>query len=527
MASLSPTHKTPLPSKISFWRMVFDQSVTTQRIFGHSYPGSGTKQDPFVVSWIDEDPRNPMLFKDTSKWAITSLVSLATFVVALISSAYSGAVVEIVEYFRISEELALVGISLYVIGFAVGPLIWAPLSEIYGRRLVFILSSMFLTAFTAGAAGAKNIQTLIILRFFAGTFGSAPMAVSGAVIADLFPLIIRGLASGLFAAAPFLGPVLGPLFGGYIAKASGGWQWVQGFLAAFSGALCLAIIFFLPETYAPVLLQKRARALQKSTGHVYRSKMDEKRMKPSKALTAALSRPWVLLFCEPIVFLLSLYTAIIYGILYMLFAAYPIVFQNVRGWSESQGGLAFLGILVGILIAVAYICLAFLDYRKRALKVSPGRLPPEARLPPSFPACIALPIGLFWFAWTSQTSIHWMFPVAAGVPFGFGMVMVFLPILNYLVDAYTIYAASVLAGNSMLRSVFGAVFPLFTTYMYRNLGVNWASSIAAFLSVACAPMPVLFWLYGAKIRKRCHYAAKSEAFMNRVFGGPVTQVKSK
>ncbi|CAG7925403.1 unnamed protein product [Penicillium olsonii] len=520
------TQQMVLPSKISFWRMILEQGVITQQIAEHAYPGSGTEQDPYVVSWIEDDPRNPMLFKNTSKWAITSLVSIATFVVALVSSAYSGAMVEIVEYFRISEELALVGISLYVIGFAVGPLIWAPLSEIYGRRLIIFSSSFFLTAFTAGAAGARNIQTLLVLRFFAGTFGSAPMAVSGAVIADLFNPIIRGLASGLFAAAPFLGPVLGPIFGGYIAKASGGWQWVQGFLAAFSGALCLAILMFLPETYASVLLQKRAQALGKITGQVYRSKLDEKRMKPSKALTSALSRPWVLLFREPIVLLLSLYMSIVYGILYMLFAAYPIVFQNVRGWSESQGGLAFLGILVGILIAVAYIVLVFLDYRKRALKVSPGRLPPEARLPPSFPACIALPVGLFWFAWTSQPSIHWMSPVAAGVPFGFGMVMVFLPILNYLVDAYTIYAASVLAGNSMLRSVFGAVFPLFTTYMYRDLGTSWAASIPAFLAVACAPMPLLFWLYGAKIRERCHYAAQSEAFMNRVFGGPVTQIQS-
>jgi multidrug resistance protein len=503
--------------------MVFDQGTVTQQIVDHTYPGSGTDQDPYIVSWIEEDARNPMLFKNTSKWAITCLASMATFVVALVSSAYSGATAEIVGYFRVSEELALVGISLFVIGFAVGPLVWAPLSEIYGRRLILILSLMTLTAFTAGAAGSKNIQTLIILRFLAGSFGSAPMAVSGAVIADIFPPIIRGLASGLFCAAPFLGPVLGPIFGGYIAKASGGWQWVQGFLAAFSGALCLAIILLMPETYAPVLLRKRAHTLQKVTGHIYRSKMDDNRLKPSEALMTALSRPWVLLFREPIVLLLSLYMAIIYGILYMLFAAYPFVFQNVRGWSESKGELAFLGILVGILFAVIYIIANFFDYREKALKVSPGRLPPEARLPPSFPACIALPVGLFWFAWTNQPSIHWMSPVAAGVPFGFGMVMVFLPVLNYLVDAYTIYAASVLAGNLLLRSVFGAIFPLFTTYMYRNLGTNWASSIPAFLSVACAPMPFLFWWYGAKIRERCHYAAESEAFMNRLFGEPVTQ----
>ncbi|KAI9929312.1 hypothetical protein ASPWEDRAFT_156756 [Aspergillus wentii DTO 134E9] len=517
MASL-PKSEAPQASKIPLWRMVFDQGAVTQQIIDHPYSGSGTESDPYVVSWIENDPRDPMAFSEIARWSITFLVAMATLAVALVSSAYSGGMVELVLFFQISEEVALLGISLFVIGFAVGPLMWAPLSEIYGRRYILVLSAMGLTAFTAGTAGAQNVQTLLILRFFAGSLGSAPMAVSGGVIFDTFPAITRGLASSLFAAAPFLGPTLGPIIGGFIAE-SGGWRWVQGFLAAFSGALWLVMVFLLPETYAPVLLAKRAARLSQITGQVYRSKtqIEQGKTAVSKTLSVALSRPWALLFREPIVFLLSLYMSIIYGTLYMLFMAYPIVFQEVRGWSEGIGGLPFLGILVGILFSVAYAFPMYFSYKKKTLNTK-GRVPPEARLPDSFIGAVCLPIGLFWFAWTNYPSVHWMAPAASGVPFGFGMVMVFLPAFNYLIDAYTIYAASVLAANSAMRSVFGAVFPLFTTYMYKNLGIHWASSIPAFLALACVPIPVFFYKYGAAIRQRCHYAAEADAFMERLFG---------
>ncbi|KAH8423481.1 MFS transporter [Aspergillus melleus] len=518
----------PTFSKIPAWRMIFDQGAVTQEVINHQYPGSGTEGHPFEVSWIPDDPRNPMGFRDTSKWALAALVSFSTFTVALVSSGYTGGLVEVVEYFQVDEEIAVLGISFYVLGFALGPLVLAPMSELYGRRPILIFSAATLTAFTAGTAGAQNIETLIILRFLAGSLGAAPMAVAGGTLADTFPPINRGLASGLYAVAPFMGPTIGPIVGGFLA-AAGGWRWVQGFLAAFSGALLILTTFFLPETYSPVLLRRRAERLSKITGHVYRSKLDVdgKSSHVGQLFRTALSRPFVLLFREPIVFLMSLYLAIIYGTLYMFFTAYPIVFQQVRGWSESKGGLAFLGILVGILFAVVHTFVAYFQYKKKTLEAHGRRLPPEERLPASFIGSIALPVGLFWFAWTNSPSTHWMAPISAGAPFGYGMIMVFMPVLNYLIDSYTIYAASVTAANSLLRSIFGAVFPLFTGYMYQRLGIHWASSIPAFLAVACVPMPFLFYKYGAKIRERCHYAAEADAFMNRLLAGTGTGTPPK
>lgn len=318
-----------------------------------------------------------------------------------------------------------------------------------------------LTIFNAAAAGSKNIWTLIILRFFAGAFGSSPLTNAGGVIADIFPASERGLAMSLFAASPFLGPVIGPIVGGFAGEAIG-WRWVEGIMAIFTGVLWLIGTFFIPETYGPVLLRQRAKKLSKLSGKVYLSQADASsgKVSVSHAFKTSLSRPWILLFREPIVFLLSIYMAIIYGTLYMMFAAFPIVYQEERGWSEGIGGLAFLGVAVGMVAAVAYSIWDNKRYNRAAENDPSGFAPPEARLPPGMIGGIAVPIGLFWFAFTNYPSIHWMVSITAGAPFGFGMVLVFLAIMNYLIDAYVIFAASVLAANAVMRSLFGAAFPL-------------------------------------------------------------------
>jgi hypothetical protein len=309
-------------------------------------------------------------------------------------------------------------------------------------------------------------------------------------------------------------------------------------LTAFSstGVLWIVGSLLIPETYPPVLLRKRAAKMSEMTGKIYRSKgdVDQGPTTFAKVFKTSLLRPWILLFREPIVLLLSIYMAIIYGTLYMLFAAFPIVYQQGRGWSQGIGGLAFLGVAVGMLMAVAY---SVWD-NKRYVKISGehgGFAPPEARLPPCILGGICLPVGLFWFAWTNSPSVHWMASIAAGVPFGFGMVLVFLgqcnlpnlllviyiltvrlAIMNFLIDSYTIFAASVLAANSVLRSLFGAAFPLFTGQMYDALGIHWASTIPAFLALVCVPMPFLFYKYGPQIRERCKYAKQSMDFMRNM-----------
>lgn len=491
------------------WNLVANQANITERVLHHNYAGNGTDDDPYIVEFLPDDLRNPMTFSAARKWFITSMVTLSVFAVALVSSAYSGASKEIMAEFGASQEVTTLGVSLFVLGFAVGPLLWAPLSELYGRQIWFGITYALLAAFTAGAAFSNSITTLVILRFFAGMFGASPLTNAGGVVADLFTASHRGIAMSIFCAAPFLGPVLGPLVGGFVSETVG-WRWVLGIMAIFTGTIWVVGSISIPETYAPHLLRQRAASLSTSTGKTYVSILEKRKGKvsPARTFKIALSRPMVLLFVEPAVLAASTYMSILYGTLYMLFGAFPVVFQQQRGWSPGIGGLSFMGVAVGMIIGVVYAILDNKRYiRLVANHYKGGLAPPEARLPPAIVGSIFLPLGLFWFSWTNAPDLHWSICIVGSAFFGFGMVLVFLACLNYLIDAYTIYAASVLAASATMRSLFGAAFPMFTAQMYRKLGTHWASSIPGFLTIACLPFPVLMYIYGEQIRMRCKYAA--------------------
>ncbi|GAB1212152.1 hypothetical protein ATERTT37_001282 [Aspergillus terreus] len=507
------------PPKAPHWRLVTPQAYVTDDVLEYTYTGSGTSEDPFIVEWMPTDPRNPMQFSNTRKWVITVVVSLAALAIAFASTAYSGAIPQVMKDFDCSSEVAELGLSLFVLGFAIGPLLWAPLSEIYGRQTLFFVTYAVFTAFNAGVCEAQNIETLLILRFLAGAFGSSPLTNSGGVIADTFPASQRSLAMCAFASTPFLGPTLGPIVGGFAGVAIG-WRWVAGIVTIFSGVLWIVGTLVVPETYAPVLLKRRAEKLSKMTGHVYVSKIEHDRGKQSilQVYKVALSRPWALLIREPIVLFLSIYTAIVYGTLYLTFAAFPIVYQEGRGWSQGVGGLAFIGVAVGMVLGILLTIIDNKRYNRAAAECG-GAAPPEERLPPTMLGATVLPVGLFIFAWTTYNHIHWIVSMIFTAALGFGNVMLFLSVSNYLIDTYTVFAASVLSANAVLRSVFGAVFPLFTTYMYRDLGVHWASSVPAFLALACVPLPFLFYRFGPAIRARCKYSAEAARIMAQLKQG--------
>ena len=471
----------------------------------NAYKGSGTDADPFLVEFRHLDPENPRNFSPAKKWYIVFVVTISVFAVTMTSAAYSGSAAEIIAEFGCSQEIYALGLALYVLGFAVGPPLWAPLSELYGRTIWYTTTHAFMVAFVAGCAGAKSMASLLVFRFFAGAFGASPLTNSGGFIADMFGPDERGVAMSLFSTAPFLGPLLGPLVGGFISM-NIGWRWVQGVMAINIGVVWVLGAFTLSETYGPVILQWKAKQLSKETGKRYISLLvkGDGPASVTEVFAKALRRPWILLFREPIVLIGSTYLAILYGTLYMLMGAFPIIYHDLRGWNEGIVGLAFLGVSIGALIAFAYIVSDNKRYKAHGKNATP-----EDRLPPAIVGGFVLPISVFAFAWTSFPSIHWSASIILSSGFGFGMVLVFISILNYLVDAYTIYAASVMAATAMYRAFFGAAFPLFTTQMYHNLGIHWASSIPAFLTLVCVPFPVLMYRYGGKVRLKCKYAKEA------------------
>lgn len=200
--------------------------------------------------------------------------------------------------------------------------------------------------------------------------------------------------------------------------------------------------------------------------------------------------------------LLTLYQSYIYGLLYLFYQSYPIAFGEVRGWSTGVASLPLLGIIIGVLIGTVVVVVYSLTYVKRKMNARGGNLEPEDRLPLMiFGGCL-VPVGLFWYGWTSSPSNPWLSEVCSGVLIGWGMYTIFIQCFVYIVDCYTEKANSAMAANGVVRSIFGAVFPLFAGYLFHNLGVDWAASLVAFLSLVMVPVPVIFWRYGARIRAR-------------------------
>lgn len=476
----------------------------------------GTIQQYKLVTFKENDPQNPKNWSKAYKWWCTMCIAAVTFSVAFASAVITPGIGEVSAEFGVSEEVALLSITLFVIGFGLGPLIFAPCSEIYGRKIVYVVTLGLAVIFIIPCAVAKNIETLLIFRAIDGIMFSAPITLVGGSLADMWRTEERGVPMAAFSAAPFIGPAMGPLIGGYLLEGRhGGWRWQYYSQIIICGVLYLLLVFTVPETYAPTLLAKRARQMRKETGdQTYVTEQDIERRPLAETMKLFLLRPIQLLFGESIVFLLSLYMSVLYGLLYMFFVAYPIIYQEGKGYSAGKTGLMFIPIAVGVLCSAALSPMVNKHYLKVAEKHG-GNPPPEIRLIPMMFSCWFIPIGLFIFAWTSSPGVSWAGPAMGGFPVGFGFIFLYNSANNYLVDTYQHQAASALAAKTLLRSIWGACTVLFTTQMYHKLGYEWASSLLAFIALACCAIPFLFYTQGAKIRKHSKYAYSDPEFENK------------
>jgi len=337
-----------------------------------------------------------------------------------------------------------------------------------------------------GCALSPNIAAFFCFRFMGGAFGLAAVANCGGTITDLWPESHRSVPFALFTAASFCGPVLGPIIGGFINQFKS-WRWNFWLVFIISTIFYIIVLVLLPETYAPRLVEKKTA----------KSGLQVPREPRSTRFIHSILRPWIMLFTEPILFSLSTYMAFIYGVLFLDFTAYPVVFRKTRGWSVGMSGLSFTGIGIGMAIATVLSPQVNRIHGHYAKKLGPV---PEARLPHLLFIVWLLPIGIFWFGWTALPPTPWISSILAGLPFGFALVMLFLGINAYLTDCYGKYSASALAANTMLRTLFGAGFAMFATQMYEQLGTPWATSILGFVAFALGILPWMFYRYGAKLR---------------------------
>ncbi|KAF3095990.1 hypothetical protein TWF225_012103 [Orbilia oligospora] len=451
-----------------------------------------------------DDEKNPRNWAFGDRVFQTIPPALFSFVVTLASPIYTTATQQIQDEFNVSFEVALVPLTTHTLGFALGPMLAAPLSEMFGRKYVYLISFALFLLFTMASGLAPNVTALCIFRLIAGCVGAPALAVGAGTIGDIWDTHKDGgLAAMFFIMSPFLGSSLGPVFGGLISYHRT-WRWTMWLVLLVGGPMFLWFIPFMKETYKPAILKKRAiergqKLPPKPSG--------AEAMK--KVLLITLFRPVHMLFTEPIVIALSLYTAFIFGVLFLFFAAIPYSFGTQYHFDRRQSGLIFISSVIGIILgSMTFGVIDRTIYKRRyEHAIANGqKVPVELRLISAMVGSLALPVSLFWFAWTCRTSIHWIVPTLSIIPFGFSMMLIFLASATYLVDTYQFMAAaSALAANGLLRYGFGAVFPLFAIQMYTNLGIGMATTALGIIAVVLMAVPFVFYQFGRYFREKSGY----------------------
>ncbi|KAF2717703.1 MFS transporter [Polychaeton citri CBS 116435] len=460
------------------------------------------------------DIENPKNWSKARRWYITLVAIILVVNATLASSSPSGCLESISEMLHVSHEAANLVVTVFLLGYVFGPLFWAPLSEFYGRRWIFYCTFICNIAFNFLCAFTPNFGGLLVGRFLTGTFASAALSNSPAVLADLWPPIERGNAMALFSLCTFVGPALGPVISGFLQlKLDFRWNF---YVLLWFGGITLLLLFTIPETLPSRVLINKAKRLRRSGIPEYQNikAPGEQDRSLVSIFKVALMRPWIILF-DPISFLVAIYLSVVYMLLYMLFTIYPIVFQQKRGWNSGVGELPLIGTIVGAFIGSA-IC--FYDghiNRKKMTAGHKGR--PEDRLIVAMLGGLLFPITMFWFAWTGEyNSIHWIVPTIAGVFLSTSILLIFVAYLNYLTDTYLMFTGSAMAANTICRSACGAAAPLFTEYMFTSLGVGGGGSLVAGVACLLAPIPFIFYKYGESIRVKSRFAPTAPPPANAV-----------
>ncbi|CZT16623.1 related to fluconazole resistance protein (FLU1) [Ramularia collo-cygni] len=461
---------------------------------------------PQMVAFEPGDPSNPYNWSKGKKMLIILLGTLVVFNTTLASSLPSLAQHAILDHFHIDGDIeGPLPNSIYLVGYILGPTVWAPLSEHIGRRWITMGSFIAYAAFEGACTGAPTWGSLIGLRLLTGICGSAPISLIGGLFADVLDdPVWRGRSIAWFVTISGVGPFLGPVVSGCMVQF--GWQWPFWLEVICAGACAIPLILFLPETFAPALLQAKAKKFRKEhldKPPIYAPLELQQHTGFLQLVTRIVARPLQMIISEPIVAACCIYLALVYSTVYMLFQSFGVIYPPIYGFGPLQTGLAFLPMTVGAFISLpVYFCYdAYLRNAKSARK-SWAFKEEFQRLPLACLGGPLMPIGMFWIGWTARKSIHWIVPMLGGLPFGLGFILVFIALYNYMVDAYKIYSASAVGATSIVRSVCGVVLPFAARPMYETLGVGWACSLLGFASAVMCAIPWIFISCGPELRAR-------------------------
>ena len=482
------------------------------------------------------------IFRNGGNGSLPFLLALMTTAVTFASSVWSAAIATTSKEFNVSETVSLLGVSLYVLGFAVGPIVWGTFAVLpqlrytlsICSRVVALRADLTVWSLKVPCRNSKDVgyhssrpssrgqsskypsdwstilPALLVCRLLAGCFGASPQVLVSATYADFWEPAERGVATAVYSAAVYVGPTLGPIFGALLTESSLGWHWT-GWVSLILGVVVgIPAFLFVPETYGPTL---RQRADKKSKLTQDSSALTEQNVKQAPTFAEFVHKymfkPAIMFCVEPMLTVMALYIAIVYGILYLTFFAFPYSFVQGRGWDPGTGTLPFLSILTSVVVSAFGVALYSKRYYRPRL-LARGSVLPEDRLPLVMLGSIILPIGLLFFAWTSSRKISPVPQIVAGFFIGSGIMLIFTNSVAFLVDIYLQSAASAMAASTIVRSLVAAGFPLAAPHMYKSLGTAWATSVLGFLCVLAIPAPFLFYKYGRKLRQMSRFAPMPE-----------------
>ncbi|KAF2653747.1 MFS general substrate transporter [Lophiostoma macrostomum CBS 122681] len=465
-----------------------------------------------LVDWYTtDDAENPQNWSFGRKAVVLAQILAYTMSVYMGSAIYSPSIGGVMQRFGVSIGSASLGLSMYVLAYGIGPLLFSPLSEIpiIGRNPPYIISYAIFVVLLVPTALVDNFAGLIVLRFLQGFFGSPCLATGGATLQDIYSIIKLPYVLSLWAFAATCGPALGPIISGFSVQAEN-WRWSLWEMLWLNGPVFLSLFFFLPETSSSNILLRRAQRLRKLTGNdrlKSQSEIDQASITAREITIEALWRPFQLVLLDPSVAFTAVYTALIYGIFYSFFEAFPLVYEAMYEFNLGELGLTFLSVSVGVIISITWYWW-YIYYRVEPSIRNNGLGAPERRLIPALFVTWFVPAGLFIFGWTSDPSIHWIVSCIGIVITTIGIFLIIQCIFLYLPMVYPQYAASLFAGNDFMRSSLAAGAIHFSYPMFHNLGVDKGITLLAGLTVGCSVGVYVLFFMGATLRARSRFAAK-------------------
>ncbi|CAG8019021.1 unnamed protein product [Penicillium nalgiovense] len=491
-------------------RLEADEQHEIEKIKSIPIAPKKTKDGSILVDWYyTDDSENPHNWSNGKRAFITILICLYTFVVYTTSAIYTSSTEGVMREFGVSTLVATLGLSLYVLGYGTGPLVFSPLSEIpvIGRNPVYIITMFLFVIISIPTAFVGNFAGLMVLRFLQGFFGSPCLASGGASIGDMYSLMNLPFAMMAWVSAAYCGPALGPLLSGFAVPVKG-WRWSLFESIWASAPVFILMFMFLPETSSATILLRRAARLRKihnTNRFMSQSELDQRNMRVSDIAVDALIKPMEITIKDPAVLFVQIYTAIIYGIYYSFFEVFPLVYPVDYNMNLGQIGLVFLCVLVSCIIGIAVYASYIHFWMNRRIRRF-GFPVNEKLLIPALPASFGPLIGLFLFAWTARASIHWIAPTIGITIYGATVFIVMQCIFMYIPLTYPKYAASLFAANDFFRSALACGSVLFAHPLFGNLGVARGVSLLGGLSVIGIIGIWLLYFYGARLRALSKFA---------------------